>query len=194
MPSSTSEPSSLGLATTLVALLIAGGGALVFWLAGESQPRTAPPAEAKPTPAAQPALPHVGPATGQTPPHPAVPAAAPGDVPRAKNGKPLGTTTFPDGSCQIALNDVTEDLSIVWDDRTPYSPITHTEWNNGYWWWRHGDGTYSTVLNLEINGVMQAAWMTDKMSTDNVKPMFDDAERARIEAGGTPKGQGSSGR
>lgn len=192
MPSSTSEPTARGVSATLVALLIAGGGALALWFAGDSKP--ADPPKSNPTQATTPQVPHVVAPTGEIPPHPAVPEARPGDCPRAKNGQPLGKTKFPDGSFQVALNDVTADLEIIWDDQRPYSPITHTEWNNGYWWWRHADGTFSTVLNTEVNGKPTPIWMTDKMSTENVKPAFDDAERARIESGGTPAGQGGSGR
>lgn len=174
MPSSTSESRSLAVPTALVVLLIAGGGALALGYCRDDRAATPPAAVPEPEPApALPTLPSVAPATGETPPGPAVPPAKPGDVPRASNGQPLGKAKFPDGSFQIALNDVTEDLEIVWDDRRPYSPVTHTEFNNGFWYWRHADGTFSSTRYIEVNGVRQASWMTDLITTDNVLPIND---------------------
>ena len=90
------------------------------------------------------------------------PAAAPvaaqpayPNEPRPANGAPYGKVTFPDGSVVEAINDVAENVTMVWDEQ-PFSPIVDKVFHNGWWWWKHQDGAYSTVKMIDMNGVPQA--------------------------------------
>jgi len=91
----------------------------------------------------------------QAAPVPAAPQATFANEPRPANGAPHGKVTFPDGSVVEAINDVAEDMTMVWDEQ-PFSPIVDKVFHNGWWWWKHQDGAYSTVKMIDMNGVPQA--------------------------------------
>jgi hypothetical protein len=60
---------------------------------------------------------------------------------------------FPDGSEAPALNGVTATVAMQWDG--PFSPIEGAFTDRGWQWYRHADGTCSTVQMVEMNGVPQ---------------------------------------
>jgi hypothetical protein len=91
----------------------------------------------------------------QAAPAPAATQATFPNEPRPANGAPHGKVTFPDGSVVEAINDVAEDMTMVWDEQ-PFSPIVDKVFHNGWWWWKHQDGAYSTVKMIDMNGVPQA--------------------------------------
>ncbi len=89
---------------------------------------------------------------------------------------------MPDGSVVETINDVYEDIQMVWDDR-PYSPIVDKVFHNGWWWWKHEDGSYSTVKMIDMNGVPQAMAMSAKEDPSAVKPTADEAMKQAAEQG-----------
>jgi hypothetical protein len=60
---------------------------------------------------------------------------------------------YPDGNEFLALNGVTADVVMQWEG--PFSPITGTFTDRGWEWYRHADGSCSTVRMVEMNGVPQ---------------------------------------
>ena len=117
-----------------------------------------------------------------------LPAGAPTAKPSAVAGadpqqeRPRGRCTMPDGSVVETINDVYEDIQMVWDDR-PYSPIVDKVFHNGWWWWKHEDGSYSTVKMIDMNGVPQAMAMSAKEDPSAVKPTADEAMKQAAEQG-----------
>lgn len=109
------------------------------------------------TPAPAPAAASAPRAEAQREQAPAPVAAKPTypNEPRPANGAPHGKVTFPDGSVVDAINDVAENVTMVWDEQ-PFSPIVDKVFHNGWWWWKHQDGAYSTVKMIDMNGVPQA--------------------------------------
>ncbi|MCA8964284.1 MAG: hypothetical protein H6838_10715 [Planctomycetes bacterium] len=127
-----------------VVLLAAGVAAWLWWPRGDA-PRLDDPAAPAPVAA------HVPEA-----PAPAVGAVAPSqpvvERPAAPTAK-VGVMKFPDGSKVAALNGVTADVDLVWNDR-PYSPIKEKIVDRGWEWYVHEDGSHSTVRMVEVNGVL----------------------------------------
>ncbi len=99
------------------------------------------------------------PQPAQAEPQPAASAAQP-SAPMPKGsyvpeGQRPGKVTLPDGSTIEAINDVTDDIALMWDEQ-PYSPIVDKVFHNGWWWWKHQDGAWTTVKMIDMNGVPQA--------------------------------------
>lgn len=115
---------------------------------------------------------------------------APTDEPRPANGAPHGKVTFPDGSIVEAINDVAEDIAMQWDER-PYSPITDKVFHNGWWWWKHADGSFSTVKMIAMNGVPQAMSMSVQVQEGGL-PTLEQAELARMVGAPLPTPQRSN--
>lgn len=82
-----------------------------------------------------------------------------GQVQRERAAKP-GKLTYPDGSTRDALNGVGADVTILWSPERPFAPIVGTFHDRGWDWYRHADGTLTTVQILEINGVPQVCPLT----------------------------------
>ncbi len=119
-----------------------------------------------PVPAAAPAPAAVVPAGGETVPSappPAAPAASPGLV------------KFPDGSSAAALNGVTAEVTLVWNDR-PYSPIKQKIVDRGWEWYVHEDGSHSTVRMVEVNGVLAPIGIV--ASPTESLPVLEDLEKS----------------
>ncbi len=89
-------------------------------------------------------------------PVPAVGATVPSQPVAARSGAPaatVGVVKYPDGSTAAALNGVTANVDLVWNDR-PYSPIKEKIVDRGWEWYVHEDGSHSTVRMVELNGVL----------------------------------------
>lgn len=74
-----------------------------------------------------------------------VPAAA-----AAADAAPAAAVaTYPDGSTMPLLNGVREPVTVQWPANRPFSPIVETVADErGVSWYRHRDGTWSTVRML----------------------------------------------
>src|SRR5262245_40990264 len=161
------RPVSLFGAALGVAVLVVAA----WWLLHAMHARHAA-APVQPTPADAVAPAAVQPATAAAPapaPPPAQPAARRrvdnphgGQVQAVPDYAHPGVLTYPDGSTRPALNGVTADVTILWDNGRPYSPIVEkwTDPKSGWEWYRHADGSNSTVRIVEINGVPQVCPMT----------------------------------
>ena len=165
-----SSRSSSGPALGIALLLLIAGAALWLWRA---QPAVEPapadgPAKAAPAAAA------TAPATGQVAATGDAAPAAPAAPVTVKPPKP-GKVLFPDGSRADAVNGVTEDVTMGWENR-PYSPMVRIINYHGVEWYEHQDGTYSTVEMIEVNGVPQVSW---RVATSSEKPVptFEEAQR-----------------
>jgi hypothetical protein len=182
-PSTSEQKPNRGIA--IAAVLTIAVAATVFVSRSndaEAPVSPAPVPETKPlvtgTPAASASVP--------TPPDPA--PTSPASEPRPANGAPHGKVTFPDGSVVEAINDVAENIPMQWDDR-PYSPIADKVFHNGWWWWKHQDGTYSTVKMVTMNGVPQAISMSVQVNEQSALPTLEQAEIARMVGAPPPQPQ-----
>jgi hypothetical protein len=54
--------------------------------------------------------------------------------------------TFPDGSSLPVLNGVDEPIALDWPADTPYSPVVATVNDQGFDWFKHADGSWSTTM------------------------------------------------
>ncbi len=109
-------------------------------------------------PATAPAEPIATPAPGEDTRPPADQPHG-GQIQTERGGKP-GWITYPDGSTRQALNGVTANVAALWDAGRPFSPIVGTFLDRGWEWYRHADGSLSTVNIVEINGVPQVCPVT----------------------------------
>ena len=191
---SAGRPVTLFGAALVAAVLMAAA----WWLL-HAAPAAAPAQQAAPAGVVAPAA--VQPAAA------AAPAPAPSAVQRAARGRTEnphggqvqavpdythpGVLTYPDGSTRPALNGVTADVTILWDNGRPYSPIVEkwTDPNSGWEWYRHADGSNSTVRIVEINGVPQVCPMTTH--PDPEVPV--DPRPARTPPGGAGSAAGNAG-
>ncbi|MGE3351529.1 MAG: hypothetical protein AB7O84_07315 [Planctomycetota bacterium] len=155
-------------------IAIAVGVGLWLWSGDPAEPRPAPPA-----PDAQPAAPAAGvPAQAEAPTPPSEPEAPSAPPTTGPRGEPLGKITFPDGSVRDAINGVTEDIEMLWDDGVPFSPIVDTVYDNGWWWWKHADGeTWTTVQVVPVNGVPKAVPIYNRVSEKGVVPTREQFEQ-----------------
>lgn len=178
MSSSTSEPKN-GSGIAVAALLIAAGAAWLVTSGGGAE--NAPPAS-EPTPSAAPASneraeqPTAAQATAPAAPPVAqqVPAAKPARTFTLTNGAQPGKIRMPDGSIVDAINDVTQDIDMVWDEQ-PFSPIVDTVYHNGWWWWKHQDDSWSTVKMIDMNGVPQPTPIHSRPGKGPPAPTADEA-------------------
>ncbi len=136
----------------MAALLITAGAA---YYATKSAPAEPTAEQAVPVRDAK----HSAPQPAQAAPQPAAPAVQ-SNTPLPKGsyvpeGQRPGKVTLPDGSTIEAINDVTDDIALIWDEQ-PYSPIVDKVFHNGWWWWKHQDGAWTTVKMVDMNGVPQA--------------------------------------
>ncbi len=186
MSSSTSE-SRPGKVIAGIALLIVAG---VAWFAtGGNGVNETPPA-AGPEHAADPAM--APPVAAQS----AVPAASSPADPTAKpsstftlsNGARPGKIRLPDGSVVDAINDVAQDIDMIWDEQ-PFSPIVDTVFHNGWWWWKHQDGAWSTVKMIDLNGVPQATPILAREGKGAPAPTADEAMDKLRQQQGTGTGR-----
>lgn len=130
----------------LVALLLLLGGGGYYWL----QARTVAPAPAAVAPA-----PEETPVPAPIPPAQATPAP-PSPAAATAPAQKRGGIRYPDGSVMPALNGVTEEVTLQWG-KTPFTRIVGVITDErGQQWYRHEDGTMSTVWMGEMNGVPQA--------------------------------------
>lgn len=174
-------------------VLLAGLAAYVF---GRQQPeapaaRPAPePAVAKPAAEPQPAkaVAPSQPPAGQRP-KPVDDNPHGGQIQMAPAEKP-GTLTYPDGSQRPALNGVGSDVTILWDTSRPYSPIVGTFRDPGSGWdfYRHEDGSLTTVHVVEVNGVPQVCPYT--VHPDAPVPLAPGAQQSGAPAPSTPAAPG----
>ncbi len=144
-------------------LVLAASAGAAWW--GWPRDEVAAPV-VDPVPAAAPAPAAVVPAGGETVP-PAPPPAAPAASP--------GLVKFPDGSSAAALNGVTAEVTLVWNDR-PYSPIKQKIVDRGWEWYVHEDGSHSTVRMVEVNGVLAPIGIV--ASPTESLPVLEDLEKS----------------
>ena len=143
-------------------VLAAVAGAAWFWWprSDVAVPVVEPPAVLPPAPAA------LVPAVGTTVPPPIAPAAP---VPTT------GLVKYPDGSSAAALNGVTTEVALIWNDR-PYSPIKEKIVDRGWEWYVHEDGSHSTVRMVEVNGVLSPIGIV--ASPTEALPVLEDLEKS----------------
>jgi hypothetical protein len=137
----------------LAALLTIVAGAAYY--ATKSAPAEQPAEQAAPVRDAQQDAPQPAQAAPQSTPPAQQPSAAMPKGSFVPEGQRPGKVTLPDGSTIEAINDVTEDIALMWDEQ-PYSPIVDKVFHNGWWWWKHQDGAWTTVKMIDMNGVPQA--------------------------------------
>jgi hypothetical protein len=80
-------------------------------------------------------------------------AAAPAGDHADQQPAVIGRMLFPDGSTAPALNGVAATVTMQWDG--DFAPITGRFTDRGWEWYRHADGSCSTVQMVEMNGVLQ---------------------------------------
>lgn len=155
------KSSALWLACVLLTTTVA---AWLWWPRGDTA-RPDDAAQPRPVPSEAPTVPE--PAVGATVPNqPAIEQAA---KPTAK----IGVVKFPDGSTAAALNGVTSDIALVWNNR-PYSPIKEKILDRGCEWYVHEDGSHSTVRMVEVNGVLSPIGLV--ASPTDALPVLDDLD------------------
>lgn len=116
-------------------------------------------------------------------PGPIGPAARPAGTFTLTNGAKPGKIRMPDGSIVDAINDVAQDIDMVWDEQ-PFSPIVDTVFHNGWWWWKHQDGAWSTVKMIDLNGVPQPTPILSREGKGPPAPTADEAmEKSRQQQG-----------
>src|SRR5262245_65795213 len=185
------RPVSLFGAALGVAVLVVAA----WWLLHAMHARHAA-APVQPTPADAVAPAAVQPATAAAPapaPPPAQPAARRRvDNPHGGQVQPVpdyahpGVLTYPDGSTRPALNGVTADVTILWDNGRPWSPIVDKVVDaQGWEWYRHADGSNTTVRSVEINGVPHVCPMTTHPEPE--VPVRAADKRAATPPGGTSR-------
>ena len=136
-------------------MLVTAGAAVAIYLVMNREVVAPAQPDATPVPPAQEAP---APAQATPPATPSEAAAAtqkPASAFTLTNGERPGKVTLPDGSTIEAINDVTDDIALMWDEQ-PYSPIVDKVFHNGWWWWKHQDGAWTTVKMVDMNGVPQA--------------------------------------
>lgn len=150
------------------ALLFAGVATAIFWWWRDGRtdaPSAAPAAEVPAAPAPSPAAGPLPPMAVTVPPPAADPQAAtdtrpPTDMPfggqvQAERSDKPGVMTYPDGSTRPALNGVASNVAVLWDPDRPYSPIVDKIVDREWEFYRHADGTLTTVMIVPVNGVPQ---------------------------------------
>jgi hypothetical protein len=169
----TSRPALVLPVAGLAALLLIAVGAWWLWNEEPAVEPAPPPIESAPP------APSTQPASGEVPaPDGADGAATQPPVTTVAPPKP-GKVTFPDGSMVDAVNGVTVDVTMQWDDR-PFSPIVNIVTYHGCEWWVHADGAYSTVQMNTVNGVPQPITQVARVGEEPPVPTIDEArKRAR---------------
>ena len=121
--------------------MAAAGTATWRWL--DREPAPAVPAAPTPT----------TPVVAPDAPVPVEAEVKPATPPPKPVAAPAGTVKFPDGSSMPALNGVQTEVVIAWGTK-PFTRVVGTEDGpNGWKWYVHENGTRSTTVMLETNGV-----------------------------------------
>lgn len=152
--SEVNSPALGGIAAILVLGAVAAG--VWHWTAERAPEATTPNVTAP----AQPKVLEPVQAEAPAPPPPAMPAQ-----------KPAGTLRYAGGQSARALNGVTQDVRLDWEG--PWSPIARTVVDQGWEWYVHEDGSYSTTRMIDMNGVPQA--MALRAQPTAPLPVLDDA-------------------
>lgn len=142
-----------------VLLAAAAGAAWLWWPRDDVAAPVAAPSPTAPTPVV------AQPAGGEVVPPPAPPVPVP----------TAGLVKYPDGSSAAALNGVTAEVQLVWNDR-PYSPIKQKIVDRGWEWYVHEDGSHSTVRMVEVNGVLAPIGIV--ASPTEALPVLEDLEKS----------------